>query len=161
MKGEIKEKVTWSPPVMSLPRVGVGVPKQRNAGWAIVLPVGCCYVERLDYAWVLGSDNCEPYRQWQRCRDMTWRDVTLRDAVAGRVSSFPFTPKHISRRLNKPQIKQSHISVISGFRREVDKNCALLGYYTACSGNSLQTFRDKLSVPSSMVQILNHWIWYG
>jgi len=37
---------------------------------------------------------------------------------------------------------------ISGFRREVDENCALLGYYAASSGNSLPTFRDNLSVPS-------------
>ena len=28
-------------------------------------------------------------------------------------------------------------SVISGFRREVDENCALLGYYAASSGKSL------------------------
>jgi hypothetical protein len=39
--------------------------------------------------------------------------------------------------------------MMSGFRREVDKNCALLGYYAASSGNLLQTFRDNLSVPSS------------
>jgi len=38
--------------------------------------------------------------------------------------------------------------VISGFRREVDEICALLGYYAAYSGNSLLTFRDILSVPS-------------
>ena len=36
-----------------------------------------------------------------------------------------------------------------GFRREVDRNCALLGYYAAGSGNSLPTFRGNLSVPSS------------
>ena len=30
--------------------------------------------------------------------------------------------------------------------------CALLGYYTAHSGNSLRTFRDNLSVPSSGVK---------
>jgi hypothetical protein len=35
--------------------------------------------------------------------------------------------------------------VISGFRREGDENCALMGYYAAISGNSLQTFRDNLS----------------
>jgi hypothetical protein len=35
----------------------------------------------------------------------------------------------------------------SGFRREVDENCALLGHYAASSGNSLPTFRDNLSVP--------------
>jgi hypothetical protein len=34
------------------------------------------------------------------------------------------------------------------FRREVDENCALLGYYVTSSGNSLPTFRDNLSFPS-------------
>ena len=33
--------------------------------------------------------------------------------------------------------------VISGFRREVDNNCALLGYYAANSGNSLPTIVPK------------------
>ena len=37
---------------------------------------------------------------------------------------------------------------ISGFRREVDENSALLGYYTASGGNFLPTIRDNLSVPS-------------
>jgi len=39
--------------------------------------------------------------------------------------------------------------VIPGFRREVDKNCVLLGYNAASRSNSLPTFRDNLSVPSS------------
>jgi hypothetical protein len=39
--------------------------------------------------------------------------------------------------------------VISGCRREVDKNCALLGYYAANSGNFILTFRDNLSVRTS------------
>ena len=34
--------------------------------------------------------------------------------------------------------------VISDFHREVDENCALLWYYTASSGNYLQTFRDNI-----------------
>jgi len=42
--------------------------------------------------------------------------------------------------------------VISGVRREVADNCALLGYYAASSGNFLTTFRDNLSVPSSRVK---------
>jgi len=42
--------------------------------------------------------------------------------------------------------------VISSFRRQVDENCAVLGYYTACSGNFLPTFGDNLSVPSSAVK---------
>jgi len=42
--------------------------------------------------------------------------------------------------------------VISGFRREVNGNGALLGYYAATSGNFLPTFRDNLSLPSSGVK---------
>ena len=42
----------------------------------------------------------------------------------------------------------------SSFRREVDKNCALLGYYAASNGNSLPTFRDNLSVPSSRIELI-------
>ena len=48
---------------------------------------------------------------------------------------------------------RSETSVILGFRREVDENCALLGYYVASSGNSLPTFRDNLSIPSSRVKM--------
>jgi hypothetical protein len=42
--------------------------------------------------------------------------------------------------------------VISGFRRDVNEICALLGYYAAYSGNSVPTFRGNLSVPSSSVK---------
>ena len=34
-------------------------------------------------------------------------------------------------------------------RRLLVKNCTLLGYYAACSGNSLRTFRDTLSGPET------------
>jgi len=44
------------------------------------------------------------------------------------------------------------ILVISGFRRQVDENCALLGYYEASGGNFLPMFRDNLSAPSSGVK---------
>jgi len=37
--------------------------------------------------------------------------------------------------------------VTSGFRREEYENCALLSHYAACSGDSLPTFRDKLTGP--------------
>jgi hypothetical protein len=39
-------------------------------------------------------------------------------------------------------------SIFSGFRREVDENCALLGHHAASSANSLPTFRDILSLES-------------
>jgi hypothetical protein len=42
--------------------------------------------------------------------------------------------------------------VISGFRRDVDEICTLLGYYETSSGYLLQTFRDNVSVPSSTVK---------
>jgi hypothetical protein len=49
----------------------------------------------------------------------------------------------------KPQRRYSRIS---DFRRDVDKICALVGYYAASCGNCLPTFRDNLSVPSSRVK---------
>jgi len=39
--------------------------------------------------------------------------------------------------------------VISGFCREVDENCILLGYYAVSSGNSLPKLQDNVLVPSS------------
>jgi len=41
--------------------------------------------------------------------------------------------------------------VMSGSHRETNENFVLLGYYAAGNGNSLPTFRDKLSVASSRV----------
>ena len=35
---------------------------------------------------------------------------------------------------------------------DVDKICALLGYYAASIGNPLPTFRDNVSVPSSRIK---------
>jgi hypothetical protein len=44
--------------------------------------------------------------------------------------------------------------VNSGFRRDVDEICALLGYCAAYSSNFLPTFRHNLSAPSSRVKKL-------
>ena len=49
-------------------------------------------------------------------------------------------------------IQNFTLSVISGFRRDVDEICALLRYYAASSGNPLPTFRDSISVPPSKRQ---------
>jgi hypothetical protein len=46
----------------------------------------------------------------------------------------------------------TNLWVTSGFRRNIDDICALLGYYAAYSGNSVPTFRDNLSVASSRVK---------
>ena len=49
--------------------------------------------------------------------------------------------------------------MISGFRREVDENSALLCYYAASSGNLLPTIRDNLSGPTvffSEMSVRNH-----
>jgi hypothetical protein len=45
--------------------------------------------------------------------------------------------------------------VISGFRRDVDEICVLLGRYAASSGNPLPTFRHNVSLPSSRVKNSN------
>jgi hypothetical protein len=42
--------------------------------------------------------------------------------------------------------------MISGFCHNTDEICALLGYKAALSGNSLPTFWDNISVPSSTVK---------
>jgi hypothetical protein len=44
------------------------------------------------------------------------------------------------------------VCMISGFRLEVDEIFAFLGYYAVYGGNSLLTFRDNISVPSSTVK---------
>jgi len=53
--------------------------------------------------------------------------------------------------LRLPGMELRLFGVISGLRRVVDAICGLLGFYAAWSGNSLPTFRDDLSVPSSRV----------
>jgi hypothetical protein len=55
---------------------------------------------------------------------------------------------------------QNTESVISGFRRDVNEIWAFVRYYAAKSGNSVLTFRDNLTVPSSEVkksQTLKYW----
>ena len=44
------------------------------------------------------------------------------------------------------------LCVISGFRREVNENCALLGCYATISGNFVPTFRENLPVSSSEIK---------
>jgi hypothetical protein len=39
--------------------------------------------------------------------------------------------------------------MISGFCHNIDKNCSVMGYYAAGSGNFIPTFQDNLSMPSS------------
>jgi hypothetical protein len=52
---------------------------------------------------------------------------------------------------------QHKLCVISGFLRNVDEICALLGYYAALSGSSVPTFRYNLTVPYSRVR-WNRWV---
>jgi hypothetical protein len=49
-------------------------------------------------------------------------------------------------------LKYIALTLISGFRRDVDDICTLLGYYAASCGNCLSTFRDNVSVPSSRIK---------
>jgi hypothetical protein len=43
-------------------------------------------------------------------------------------------------------------TMISGFRRDADEICTILGYNAGSSGNPLPMFRDNVSVPSSRVK---------
>jgi len=51
------------------------------------------------------------------------------------------------------QLEKPCFSVSSSFQLEVRENCPLLGYYAASNRNSLLTFRDNLSIPSSRVKM--------
>jgi hypothetical protein len=42
--------------------------------------------------------------------------------------------------------------MISGFHRDADEICALLGYNAASSSNPVPTFWENISVPSSRVK---------
>jgi hypothetical protein len=42
--------------------------------------------------------------------------------------------------------QHTFMTVISGFRRDFDESCALLGYYASSNGNPLPTFRNNVSV---------------
>ena len=44
------------------------------------------------------------------------------------------------------------VCAFSGFRREIDEICTLLGCYAAYGGSSLSTFRDNLSFPFSRAE---------
>jgi hypothetical protein len=50
---------------------------------------------------------------------------------------------------------QKFLKEISGFRRDVNKICVLLGHYAAYSVNSLPMFRNNLTVPLSRVEKSN------
>ena len=77
--------------------------------------------------------------------------------------SCPFSITHVGdvqRVVRKTSVhgllKTNEGSEISGFHRDVDENWPLLSFYAASIGNSLETFQDKLSVPSSGVKNLVH-----
>jgi hypothetical protein len=80
-------------------------------------------------------------------------------ARGGGGNSFIFSliPRYISGFFVKNKMKHLNslsklIILILCFHRDVDKICALLGYYAASCGNCLPTFRDNVSVPSSRVK---------
>jgi len=64
--------------------------------------------------------------------------------------SFPFQfvlfilVSRLEIRIKMGYSKDVKICDISGFRREVDEDCVLLGYYAVNNGNFLRTIRDNL-----------------
>ena len=67
-----------------------------------------------------------------------------------RILSQLYVSLHVKYPLFMSDLNETFLDrcVISGFSREVEKNCALLVYYASSSGNFLPTFRDNLSVSS-------------
>ena len=55
-------------------------------------------------------------------------------------------------KLRQPLTRIPHNRNINKYTNMRHENCVLLGYYAASSGNSLPTFGDILSVPSSRVK---------
>jgi len=51
------------------------------------------------------------------------------------------------------QVTESWKALLKTFMNLQVENCAFLGYYAASSANFLPTFRDKLWVPSTWVDL--------
>jgi hypothetical protein len=81
--------------------------------------------------------------EYQRYRNMEYKSRNLRDLDGG---GFWICCSRWNR---------LGTSVILGFRLKMDENCVFLCYYAAISDDSLPTFRDNLSVPSSSVRNSN------
>ena len=78
--------------------------------------------------------------------------------AAGLESRSDITPPSSNNWRNEISLE---LCEISDFHCEVDENYTLLGCYAGGSGDSLLTFRDSLSVPSSRGKnsILDPWRW--
>ena len=85
------------------------------------------------------------------CNHSAKQELTATNAAAWFHASFTRLTRSTATWPPVPR-RLREICVISGFRREVDENCALLSYYTASSGNSVPMFRNNLSVPYSGVK---------
>jgi len=85
-----------------------------------------------------------------RPRDMTKPTVPFRNfANVPKNRQNWFSSNLILTGFTKSVRDISLLGVISDIRPDADEICALLGYYAEHSGKPVQTFRDKLSGPSS------------
>jgi len=75
--------------------------------------------------------------------------------MSGAIPPIPHMPSWHAEGL-RASLFTLQVRVLWSFRREADENCALLGHYAAYSGNSLSSFRDTPSLPSSEV-FLDSW----
>ena len=83
---------------------------------------------------------------------------TIKDIVAFYFENQRTERQRVGKMIRSLNVKSAdkygNHCAISNFRREVDENCTLLGYYTSSSGNFLPMFWDNLQVPSLWVKIL-------
>jgi hypothetical protein len=88
------------------------------------------------------------------------RKINIQDwkSSSSFMATVRYTVQNVTGRFysTRPSIKMSFIQNRSQFtsfqRLYSSKNCALLGYYAASSGNFLPTFGDDLSVPPQRVK---------
>ena len=69
-----------------------------------------------------------------------------------------FVPSHHQAVLSFQLQNLPEKCVTSGFRREVNEICVLLGYYAAYSGNFLPTLLVNISVLASRVNITKNFV---
>ena len=126
--------------------------------------IACCKRQlKLDGTrWHTEGGGGESMKNWR----MQWVASTLHTTSEHGISSITTADAHTSAASSRLDWRPRRFKWTRPFRRktksgicacaitfQTQSNCALLRYCAACSSNSLPTFRDNQSVPSSKVVI--------
>jgi hypothetical protein len=97
-------------------------------------------------AWFLPRRMSKLHSKWASIKFLWTSRSSPCFSYKARFADVKFLTKH------RKVVRNTNLTLISGFRRDVDEICALLRYYATSCGNCLPTFRDNGSVPSSGVK---------